>query len=95
MKKQKELFLEGLIIGNLILTCILFWLLYSEIEYIRSELQYFSKEPISQTAVLINPITGSFVLVNVPTLFFIILVGFFILVGLYLAKKKHISGANN
>jgi hypothetical protein len=81
-----------LILGNIFLTLVLFYWVYSELTYlnllVRENLS-FQKIPLSQTSVLINttfpsvvinPFTGSFLLVN-PIIFpLLIVIAIFILI---------------
>ena len=91
MRKEEEHILAGLILGNFLLTLLLFWILYSEIRYIKSGAQYFGGETISQTAIIANPITGSFVFVNSFILGILIIALILAFIGLYFFRKKLIS----
>lgn len=72
MKKRGLGVWKKLIIGNFILTLLLFYWVYSQLTYltwlIEKNLPITIPETISRSAIVINPITGSFVLVS-PVIF--------------------------
>jgi hypothetical protein len=83
-------FWKKLIIGNFILTLILFYWVYSQLTYltwlIEKNLPVSIPETTSHSAIVINPMTGAFVLVNpmfFPGLIFLVIL---ILILLYWFK---------
>jgi hypothetical protein len=83
-----------LVIGNIILTLFLFWILYSQVSYltklVENALPYAIPEQVSRTAIVINPVTGFFVLINFPVIL-VVLIGIAIIFALiYLFKSLKI-----
>jgi|GEM_PF-1564436 hypothetical protein len=83
-----------LVIGNIILTVFLFWILYSQVSYltklVENALPYAIPEQVSRTAIVINPVTGFFVLINFPVIL-VVLIGIAIIFALiYLFKSLKI-----
>lgn len=91
-KKVKDLAWKWLVIGNIVLTLFLFYILYSQISYLtyilENKLPYTVPEIGTKTAVVINPLTGSFVLIDSPVILTAIL-GVIIVFGLiYLFRSR-------
>jgi len=65
--KKKIQQLEILVFANIVLTVFLFWTLYSQISYLTQIMEQKASLTIpelkSHTAILVNPITGKFILV--------------------------------
>jgi hypothetical protein len=91
-KKVKDFAWKWLVIGNTVLTLFLFYILYSQISYltyiVEHKLPYTVPEVSSKTAVVINPLTGSFVIINSPVILTAIL-GVIIIFGLVYLFKRH------
>ena len=90
-KKNYELW-KTLIIGNLILTLFLFWILYSQISYltnlVEKKLPITIPEVTSHTAIVTNPITGSFIFINLPIIP-VVLISIIIIFGLIYLFRSH------
>jgi len=84
---------QKLILGNIFLTLVLFYWVYSELAYLRFIIEgNYLQAPLPQTSVLINttfpsvvinPFTGSFVLVNSIIFPWLILIAIFILLLIF------------
>lgn len=83
---------KTLIVFNLLISIFIIWTLYSQNVYIFELVQ--ERNPIvvaantPQTAIIINPFTGSFILVNSFTLFGVLLVLITIIILLIFWYKK-------
>ena len=82
MPKNNDLW-KSIIIGNIFLTLFLFWVLYSQITYLTSlvenKLPYAIPASFPSTAIVVNPFTGSFVIVNFPTVL-VVLIGIIVFI---------------
>jgi hypothetical protein len=91
-RKVKDFAWKWLVIGNIVLTLYLFYILYSQISYltyiVENKLPYTVPEVGSKTAVVINPLTGSFVLIDSPVILTALL-GIVITFGLVYLFKRH------
>jgi len=91
-KRDRDAMWKWIAVGNTFLTLFLFWIVYSQISHlayiVENKLPYTAPEVSSKTAVVINPLTGSFVLINSPVILTAIL-GTVIIFGLaYLFKHR-------
>jgi len=90
--RTKYKHIEVLVFANIALTLFLFWFLYSQITYLTKLLE--EKLPLaipelrSHTAIVINPMTGSFILVSTPLIFSIFLCLLIISVFSYFFFKR-------
>jgi len=91
-KKVRDIAWKGLVIGNIVLTLFLFYILYSQMSYltyiVENKLPYTVPEIGRKTAVVINPLTGSFVLINSPVILTVVLC-IVIIFGLVYLFKHH------
>jgi len=82
MPKNNDLW-KSIIIGNIFLTLFLFWVLYSQITFLTSlvenKLPYAIPASSPYTAIVVNPFTGSFVIVNFPTVL-VVLIGIIVFI---------------
>jgi hypothetical protein len=76
MPKNNDLW-KLIVIGNIFLTLFLFWVLYSQITYLTSlvenKLPYVIPASSSYTAIVVNPFTGSFLILNFPTVLVVLM----------------------
>jgi len=90
MPEENQLW-KRLVVGNIVLTLFLFWILYSQISYltnlVENRLPFTIPESTSQTAIVINPVTGSFVLVNFPVVLTVV-VGIIIILAWCMFRRR-------